>query len=54
MTHIGIVKDVLISGFVAPDNYYPIVHIFLSEMALTANLSGGHPNTLAIMMLHAR
>jgi hypothetical protein len=39
MTHIGIVEDVLISGFVAPDNYYPIVHIFLSEMALTANLS---------------
>ena len=39
MTHIGIVEDTLTSGFVAPDNYYPIVHIFLSEMALTANLS---------------
>jgi hypothetical protein len=40
MTHIGIVHDIVVSGFVAPDNYYPVVHLLLSEMVLILNVSG--------------
>lgn len=39
MNHIGIVHDILTSGSVASDNYYPVAHILLSEVALTSNLS---------------
>lgn len=39
LTHIGSVRDILTSGFISPDNYYPITHILLSEVALVTNLS---------------
>lgn len=32
MSHIGFVKDVLFSGHVASDNFYPITHILLTEI----------------------
>ena len=38
MSHIGTVRDIFTSGFVAPDNFYPVTHILLSEMALASNV----------------
>ena len=39
LTHIGFVNDVLTSGFIGIDNYYPTAHILLSEIALISSLS---------------
>ena len=38
LTHIGIVKDILIFKHVAVDNFYPIMHLWISTFSLTANM----------------
>lgn len=39
MSHIGMVFDILTSGFVETTNFYPITHIFLSEIVIISNLT---------------
>lgn len=36
MTHVGFCKDIIISGHISPDNFYPITHILLSSINIIA------------------
>lgn len=38
LTHVGMVKDILLFGGFEKDNFYPITHILFSEIALIANI----------------
>ena len=39
MTHIGIVNEITRSGYVAPNNFYPITHIFISVLKIILDIS---------------
>lgn len=38
ITHNGFVNDILQSGFISNDNFYPITHIFLSEIRIISDV----------------
>jgi len=39
ITHLGLIKDIVLSGSIGDNNFYPITHILLSEIELVSNAS---------------
>jgi len=38
MTHLGLIKDIILFGHASPENVYPMTHILLSSVILISNL----------------
>lgn len=53
ITHLGFLKDLLYSGTLSNENYYPISHILLTESALIIDAESRFVSNIAPVMLSA-